>query len=191
MKTVSWYDFEDLAEYYLKSAVDALDQGDNAFPCRRAIAYEATAKNKFGNAADVLLGHVDLDHDSIELRLLAQALVSDYPIRQRAIRFFDQLSSEIRSLAPFQVAEGALQMSMGMPERATGLFSSVFAQEPSAENLTYLIRAYTRVGDTAAILSLLKTEDVDNLPGSALARLELCNVLINARSRIQSNCRSP
>ena len=173
------YDFEDLAKYYLQSAADALDQGDNALPCRRALAYEATAQNKYGSAADVLFGYVDLNHDSIELRLLAQALVRDYPIRQRAVRFFDQLSSEIRSLAPFQVIEGALQMSMGMPEKAIRLFSSVFAQELSAENLTYLIRAHTLVGDTAAILSLLKTVDVDNLPGSAVARLELCSVLLN------------
>ena len=173
------FDFEDLAKYYLQSAVDAFDQGDNAFPCRCAIAYEATAQNRFGSAADVLFGFVDLNHDSIELRILAQALVSDYPIRQRAVRFFDQLSSEVRSLAPFQGIEGALQMSIGVPEKAICLFSAVFAQEPSAENLTYLIRAYIRVGDNAAISSLLKTVDVDYLPGSARASLELCSVLLN------------
>ena len=131
------------------------------------------------NAAEVLIGHVDLRHDSIELRLLAQALVGDYPIRQRAVRFFNELPPEVRSLPSFQTLEGALHANIGVPGDAIRAFSAVWEQEPSVESLMYLIRAHIRAGDSDAITSLVQTDDVDLLPGPASVRMDLCRVLLD------------
>ena len=60
------------------------------------------ARHEPGIAADVLIGHLPLDRDGAELQLLAQALVNDYPIRDRAERFFEDLAPEVRSLPVFQ-----------------------------------------------------------------------------------------
>ena len=171
--------FEDLAKHYSRAAVVALRQGDNAFASRRAVAYEAMAQDQPGSAADALIGQVDLDHDSSELRLLAHALVSDYPIRQRAVRFFNDISSEVRSLPAFQILEGALHASTGLPDDAIQPFSAALEQEPSIENLMYLVNAHMRAGNADAIASLLQADALDILPGSALSRMDLCGALLN------------
>ena len=173
------HSFDDLAKHYFQAAVVALRQGENAFPDRRAVAYEAMAQNNPGSAADALIGQVDLDHDSSELRLLAHALVGDYPIRQRAVRFFNDISSEVRSLPAFQILEGALRASTGLPDDAIQPFAAALEQDPSMENLMYLVNAHMRAGNADAIASLLQADAVDILPGSASSRMDLCGALVD------------
>ena len=170
--------FDDLAIEYFEAAKPALERGDNSFTSRRSFAFEAMAQSRPGTAADVLAGHVAVDHDSSELRLLGQALVSDYPIRDRAVDFFDQLAHKVRSLPFFRCLEGALHINRGVPEEAIGPFTAVFEHEPSIEHLMYLVRAHLGVGDRNAVASLLQEQSVDRLQGSASERIELCDVLV-------------
>ena len=170
--------FDDLASEYFEAANAALERGDNTFACRRSLALEAMAQRRPGAAADVLAGHVAVDHDSSELRLLGQALVNDYPIRDRAVDFFDQLPHEVRSLLFFRCLEGVLHINRGVPEEAIGPFTTVFEHEPSIEHLIYLVRAHLGVGDKNAVVSLLQEQSVDTLQGFTSERLDLCDVFV-------------
>ena len=92
-------------------------------------------QSKHRAAADVLIGRIPLDRHSEGLELLAHVLVRDYPIRERAVQFFNALPSEIRNLPYFQHLEGVLHVHRGAPEEAIDSLSIAFDQQPSIENL--------------------------------------------------------
>ena len=171
--------WDDLANAYFTAAGAALANGDGRFASRLSIAEEAMARHEPGIAADVLIGHLPLDRDGAELQLLAQALVNDYPIRDRAERFFEDLAPEVRSLPVFQKMQGALHFNRGTPQDAIKPFSVAFEQQPSTGNLMCLVRAYYAVDDKESIVALLHREGVDALSGSSLERIEFCHVLLD------------
>lgn len=170
---------DDLASEYMTAALQALEHGDDELESRIATAYEAMAQSKHRIVADVLIGRMPLDRHSEGLELLAHALVRDYPIRERAVRFFDSLPSKIRNLPYFQHLEGILHIHRGDPEEGIDSLSTAFNQQPSIENLMQLINAHLRVGSKSAITALLRQNNVDTLPGSASARIEFCHVLLH------------
>ena len=169
---------DDLGNSYFNAAGMAFDGGDDGLRARVAIAGEALARGQHNVAADLLTDRLPLDEDTFELRLLARALVFDYPIRERAVRFFEDLAPEIRSIPDFQVLQGILHVNRGAPDDAVGLFSSAFDREPSVDNLMSLIEVHQRLGNTDAVTGLLGGERIDTLPGSALARVSLAHVLL-------------
>ncbi len=171
--------FTDLARTYFTTAQSAFERGDDGFASRLSIAQEAMESGKPGIAADILTGHMPLDNDSAALRLLAQALAHDFPIRDRAVRFFEGLSPEVRSLPVFQSFEGILHLKRGAPEEAVDPFANAFEKQPCIENLMGLIAAYSGVGDRDSIVSLLQRDGVDTLRGSTLARIDFCHVLLD------------
>lgn len=170
--------FDDVASAYFAGARAALERGDDALLSRFSVAREAMARSEPGTAADVLIDHVPLGRDSVELQLLAQALVNDYPIRERAIRFFDDLALEIRSLPSFQQSEGVLHINRGVSRDAIGPLSVVYGYQPTIDNLMRLINAHFRIGDKSAIATLLQRDGVEALPGSPSDRIDLCHVLL-------------
>ena len=169
----------DLASTYFTAGQSAFERGDDGFACRVAVAYEAMQRGEPRTTADMLTGHLPLDHDSPELRLLAQVLAHDVPIRDRAVRFFEDLPSEVRSLPIFQSFEGALHFNRGVPQDAVGPFTAAFEREPCIDNLMGLIGAYSGVRDRDAITALLQHNGIDTLPGSSLARIDFCRVLLD------------
>ena len=169
---------DDLGERYFTAAGIAFDGGDDGLRARVSIAGEALARGQHNVAADLLTDRLPLDQDTFELRLLARALVFDYPIRERAVRFFEDLAPDVRSLPDFQVYHGILHVNRGAPDDAVGPFSSAFDLEPSVDNLMSLIEVHQRLGNTDAITGLLGGERIDTLPGSALARVSLAHVLL-------------
>lgn len=170
---------DDLASEYLTAALQAFGHGDNELESCIVVAYEAMAQSKYKTAADTLIGRIPLDHHSKELELLAHALVRDYPIRERAVRFFNALPSEIKNLPYFQHLEGILHIHRGAPEEGIDSLSVAFDQQPSMENLMHLISAHLRVGSNSAVAVLLRRDNVDTLPGSTSARIEFCHVLLH------------
>ena len=171
--------FDNIAENYFTMAVEAVEAGDDRLHSRTSVAREALNREQYETAIDMLSGFVPVDRKSQALLLLAQALISQYPIRQRAIKFFEELPSHIRVLPDFQKMEGILHLNRGNPSDALGPLSRVFEKEPCAYNLTLLIIAHLRAGDREAIRSLLANSNTDTLPGSSLDRLRLCHVLID------------
>ena len=170
-------ELDDLSNAFFKAASSAIANGDSSPACRRRFAAEAMARQEFNLAADTLNGHVRLDRDSEELRMLAHALVYDVPIRQRAARFFEELAPEIRGLPYFRRLEGILHYNRGLYRNAVAPFSDAFEQQPVLENLLCLIRSLFAIVDRKGIESLLEREGVDALPGSPLERMEFGHVL--------------
>ena len=170
---------EDLGDRYFIAAGMAFDGGDDGLRGRVAIAGEALARGQPNIAADLLADRLPLDQDTPELRLLARALVSDYPIRERAVRFFEDLAPEVRSLPDFQTLQGFLHVSRGAPDDAVGPFSAAFELAPSVDNLMTLIGVFHQLQDTDAIRALLRGDGIDTLPGSALARVNLAHALLS------------
>ncbi|MDE2678126.1 MAG: hypothetical protein OXI76_09490 [Gemmatimonadota bacterium] len=168
---------DDLGNSYFTSAGVAFDSGDNGYRARVSIASEALARSQPNVAADLLTDRVPLDADTFELGLLARALVFDCPIRERAIRFFEDLAPEVRSLAHFQTYHGILHVNRGAPDEAVSPFSAAFDLEPSVDTLMDLVGVHQRLGDTDAIGELLQREGIDTLPGSPLARINLAHFL--------------
>ena len=170
---------DDLGNSYFNAARMAFDGGDDGFRARVSIAGEALARGQHNVAADLLSDCLPLDQDTFELRLLARALVFDYPIRERAVRFFMDLDPEIRSLPDFQVLQGIFHVNRGAPDDAVEPFSNAFDLAPSVDNLMSLIEVHQRTGNTDALRALLQGERIDTLPGSALARISLAHVLLS------------
>ena len=177
-KAARIHQFDDLASAFFKRGQYALKCGDNEFASRISLAREAAERGDHAITADMLSGHLELDQDSNELRLLASALIQDIPIRSRAVRFFEDLGPEVKSLTFFQKALGALHIYRGTPQGAVPAFSSVFEKERSIDNLENLINAHFGVGGRDAVAELLQSNDLNTLPGSPHARLNICQLLI-------------
>ena len=168
---------DDLSKAYFKAATSAFSDGDNSPSSRRYLAAEAMARQELNVVVDALWDHVRLDRYSEQLRMLGHALVYYVPIRQRAMRFFEGLAHELRSLPYFQQLEGVCLFNRGIPQDAVGRFSAALEQEPCLETIIYLIRSLVVTGDRDSIVSLLERDAVDELPGSPLERIEFSNVL--------------
>ena len=167
----------DLGNRYFDAAGRAFDGGDDGLRARVSIAGEALARGQPNVAAGLLIDRLPLDQDSFELRLLARALVFDYPIRERALQFFEDLAPEVRTLPEFQTFEGILHVNRGAPDDAVGPFSAVFELEASADTLVDLIGVHQRLGHSDTISALLQREGTATLPGSPLARINLAHFL--------------
>ena len=170
---------DDLATACFQAALQAFQTNPDDFASRLSIAAEALSRGEFAITADLLLDQIPMDRDSAELQMLGQALVNDYPIRQRAIRFFEDLSSSVRDLLAFQVLLGALHYNRGASEEAIEPFARAFDHEPSTSSLMRLIRAHFSAGQKDAIEALLKAEDVDALAGSPQDRIDYSHVLLD------------
>lgn len=177
--TARIHGLEDDSDSFFDAAVTAFQNGDKTYASRLAITEESMVRNKFREAINALYGHVALDKDSGELRLLAQALVSDIPVRDRAIEFFRGLALEIRSKAFFQKLEGILHYNRGAHEEAIKYLSVAFEGEPNTETLLCLIGAYYRVNDLETIKKLLEATPIQELKGSPLDRIQLSRALVD------------
>ena len=171
--------YEDLAAVCFETALKALQESPIEFASRLAIADEAISRHEPNIAANVLVDRVPMDHDSDELRLLGQALVNDYPIRDRAVLFFDNLARAVRSLPVFQTLIGTLHYNRGVPEEAIEPFANANEHEPSISNLMRLVKAHFSAGEREAISALLSREGVDTLPGSPVDRIEFSHALLD------------
>jgi len=173
------YGLEDLGSECFAAALTALHGGDDGLRARLSIANEAMARRNPGTGAEMLVGRLPLDRNTFELRLLAQALIYDYPIRQRAIRFFADLDPKVRSLPDFEKYQGILHVNRGVPADAVDHFSAAFELEASLRNLLHLIGVHHRLGNRDSIAALLRREGIDTLPGSPRARVDLAHVLLS------------
>lgn len=171
--------FDNLARSYLIAAIEAVDKGDDGFNSRTSVAREAMVCEQYNTVVDVLYEFVPRDRMSPALLLLAEALVSIYPIRQRTIDFFEQLPPHIRALHDIIKLEGIMHINGGNPQEAIDPLSKAFEGKTCADNLTLLVTAHLRAGDREAGKLLLSDPNIDTLPGSSLDRLQLCYFLIH------------
>ncbi len=171
--------FEDISQSLFDAAVASVQHGDADYPSRLAVAEEAMVRGHPGIAADALDGRVALYRDSEELRLLAHAYVLDVPIRQRALRFFDALHSEIKNLAIFLKLEGILHFNRGVPNVAATVLVKALNADCRIDTLMCLIRALYQSNRKDEIRELLQSRDVDALYGTALDRINVSHALLD------------
>ena len=177
---------EDLSESLFESAVLAFQNGSDSYVDRIAIAEEATARGLVGLTVEALDCHVALDRDSAELRWLAQALTFDVPVRDRAVRFFDDLEPEIRRRVYFQRLEGILHFNRGEPKEAIQPLRRAFEEEPQIDTLLCLVRAHFAIKDRDSIQRIVDESEVENLSGSPLDRIHLSHVLLDFADAIRA-----
>ncbi len=79
---------EDISQLLFESATLAFQNGDDTYIARLTLAEEALARGLLDVTIETLHGQIALDRDSGELRTLATALAFDFPVRERATRFF-------------------------------------------------------------------------------------------------------
>ena len=171
--------FDEVADAYFAAAQEALSSGDDGLKARTAIASEALARQQPNIVVNVLIDELPTDRASPELYLLAQALVSDRPIRARALDFFQKLDGEVRSHPAYAELQGILHFNRGSPEEAIEPFSEVFEFDSSIDNLMRLVGSHIVCGSREAVDELLKRDGVDDLPGSPLARMNYSHVLLD------------
>lgn len=177
---------EDLSHTLFNTAKAAFRAGDNRYICRVSIAEESMLRGDVDLVVDALSGHVFVDRDSAELRLLAEALVHNVPIREGTITFFEELPPETRNIPFFQRLEGILHFNRGAPHDAIKPLTAALEREPHLNTLLCLIRAYFHVDDRNAIAALVRTDVVDESEGSSLDRVNFSHVLLDFNEPVRA-----
>ena len=170
---------EDFSLSLFESATLAFRNGDDTYIARLALAEEAIAHRQVDVVVEALLGHVALDRDSEALRTLAQALVYDVPIRDRATKFFADLAPDVRFNTFFQRLEGILHFNRGDREAAIKPLLAAFKEDRQIDTLLCLVWAYYATNDQDAIQKLVNGSEVKILKGSPLERIGLSHVLLD------------
>ena len=167
-----------LADEFFESAKLAFGGGESNHLCRLSLAQEAMARREPGFAAEILIDNLPLDRFSDELILLAEALVFDFPIRERALCFFDKLDPQIRRCVVFQNLEGVLHYNRGVPQDAVRPFSIVYQREPTIKNFMRLVQTNMVSGEKGAVAVLLREAEIEKLKGEPHDRIKLAQVLL-------------
>ena len=170
---------EDLSQSLFDIVGSAIQDGHADYPSRLAIAEEAMVRGQPSVAIDALDGRVALEKDSEALRLLGHALVFDLPIRDRAIKFFEDLGADVIGMAHFQKLQGILHFNRGVPKAAIAPLSNALKADLRIDTLMCLIRAHYLNNEKESISKLVESEQVEALDGSALDRINLSHVLLD------------
>ncbi|OCX17561.1 hypothetical protein QV13_12440 [Mesorhizobium hungaricum] len=138
---------------------------------RLMVAHHAARRGDYSIVVDLLDNHVAEDHDNDELRTLARALVNDYPIRQRALAFFERLSVELRALPFFLNAEGLLHFNRGALSEAEAALRKAVQVRPDLENYLALISVLYRSDrndELKEVVEAIDLKTVDGTPGQKM-----------------------
>ena len=169
--------FADFADSCFETGRQAVRDGDDAYEARVAVAGEAMAREEPNVAADLLMDRVPTDRDGEGPRLLTAALANEYPVRERALRFLEALPPEVRRLPYYRRAEGIVHLNRGAPRDAIEPLRHAFERERTVENFLSLTHARYRAGDRKSVAESLDDGEIDALPGSARARIDLSRIL--------------
>lgn len=170
--------FDALSDHFFTQGVLALN-ADASFADRMAVADEAMKRAEPGVVADILLGHVDITRDGPELRLIADALAHDFPIRARAATFFESLPPQVRDTAAFKRMEAIYTLNRGETALAIPLLQDALRLAPHATTLVLLISAHLQLDQAAAVGPLISDPAVESLPGPRLERMKLAQVMMD------------
>ena len=175
-RTSGW---EDLSQSLFDAAATSVEDEGVESPSRLAIAEEAILRGQPSAAIAALHGRVALDRESEGLALLAHAMVLDVPIRDRAIKFFDDLAAGAIGAALFQKLQGILHFNRGAPDAAIEPLSSALRADPRIDTFLFLIRAYYLSNRKEAIRELVRPGQVETLEGTARERINVSQVLLD------------
>lgn len=136
-------------------------------PAARAMfAHYAYKRRAWHVICRVLDGNVDTTSDNDELRLLATAYVNAIPATRSAVRFFSELSAEIRSDRFFIEREAVFHFNRGALRQAEDCYRRAISTSESPELgfyvplLSVLLRAQKHDAIKAVIAELIETDPV-------------------------------
>lgn len=174
-----------VSEEAYTAAVNAID-GESHIAARLMVAFHASYRSDWRTTADLLDGYVVEDHDSNELRTLAQALVNDSPIRQRAIRFFERLPKSIREQPYYLHAEGLLHFNRGALKQAEVALRNALALEPRIDGYLSLFSTLRRLDRSHEIGPILDSLDLRIVIGNPGQKMYLAQELQKAGQAAQA-----
>lgn len=169
---------QEISEFSFQKALECMGL-DGHVSSRMMVAIEASRRERWSIAADLLNGHTIEDKDSFELRTLATALSNDKPIRQRAIDFYLRLPPEIRNSAFYLHAEGLLHFSRGAISEAEEKLRDAIKEEPLIRSFLALYHILRRQGLHAEIQSIAEHIDLDTSIGTETEKLSLAELVKN------------
>lgn len=170
----------DAAKEYFDQAKSVVADRSNSFATRYALAHEARAFGDWRVIVDMLFDQLPNDTDTPELRLLATALVQDYPVRERALHFFASLPDGISNQAFYLKARGIMHLNRGDFSAAIPALTSAYEQNETLSELIPLLVAYHRSGQSGLLKDALDDLGIDSVPGSPVDRIQLAHILNDA-----------
>ncbi|KZK98964.1 hypothetical protein PsAD5_01587 [Pseudovibrio sp. Ad5] len=169
--------FSEHSRHFYKRAAELIEIADVSFADRVTFVKEARTRGDAKSIINALFGIVSTQTDSNELRLLAEALSYDFPIRAKAASFFKELPENILCKTPYQKSLGIFAFNRGVPAEAVCHFKAVFEAEPDFGSLIQLIGTYLKLGQTDQVEKLIEECDWINLNGQPTDKLSFCQVL--------------
>ncbi len=121
--------FDDLAKRSFERALCMLGQ-DSGMPERIMVANYAEQVGEFGTVVDVLSGHVSTAILSAELQQLADAHAGEAPRKKRNLRFFEELTAEVRMATGVARAYATVLLDSRRYQEAERTFRQVIADRP-------------------------------------------------------------
>ena len=170
---------EAVATAAFQAALDHID-GDSHAADRHMVAHHAARHGDWSIVADLLDGHVEEHHDNDELRMLAQALVNDSPIRKRALSFFERLSDAVRELPYYLHAQGLMHFNRGALPEAEAVLRKAVATRPDLDNYIALFSVLYRLDRGDEIKPIIDGIDLDKVAGSPGQKMFLAQVMRRA-----------
>ncbi len=169
-------DLVDIADAAFQVALKHIDEDSHAAD-RLMVAYHANRRGDAAVVVDLLDGRVSEDHDSNELRILAQAFVNDSPIRQRALAFFARLPQAVRELPYYLHAQGLLHFNRGALDEAEAALREAAAAEPNLDNYIALFSVLHRLDRSDEVKAIVDDIDLATVKGSPAQKMFLAQVL--------------
>jgi tetratricopeptide (TPR) repeat protein len=171
------FGFLDLAEACYKSAREATNPNSASFATRYALAHEAAAHGDWRTIARMFYGHINMEQDSADLRLLARALINQTPIREQARSFFAALPEPIKSEPYYLGTYGVMQIKRGDYVAARQALEDAYSKDQNLALLNPLCETLFHLGQLESLHALVQDSTVDETPGETDQRMRLAHIL--------------
>jgi tetratricopeptide (TPR) repeat protein len=171
------FGFNSLSDDFFEIASRAFEAEHSSFASRMTLAQEAFNRGEWSFTADLLDGYVDLQTDGEELRLLANSLCNEYPVRERSVRFFEAVSKALLDQPFYARAKGIHLSNQGKRDDAIKCFTRVFSQERDLGNFLLLVNAHLVKDHREKVRKLIEENSPLELKCTPLEKINCCHLL--------------
>lgn len=144
---------------------------------RVMVAKHAYRLGRYRDAADLYLGAIDLTLDSEELRQLASSISLELPQTGRGLRFFRELSPELKKVRYYSQHEAVMYFNAGDMRKAEKLARAILQEYRRLDTFRLLVSILQRSDRQDKIRGLLSSYDILALEGTATDRMYAAQVL--------------
>ncbi|WP_269220180.1 hypothetical protein [Brevundimonas vesicularis] len=161
---------EEVAETAYDRAVGLIDD-DSHVARRQMVSALAMRRGDWSVVADMLSGHIDESRDNDETRRLALAFVNERPIKQRGLRFFRELASDLANRPTYLRLAGLFHFNHGaLGQAETALRRAIVV---SNDLLSYLalfetLRRRNKADEIAPLIAAVDARTLRGTPGEQM-----------------------